>query len=147
MIKAFPVTKAVVAHALLRAVSRLFSTPCFRDWNRYFLTPANHRKRGAGGLAAGVSAWFAAPCLLLVWFLVSILLHPLPHGVSDRIRAPLLAGSDIAPAVVNVFERACINCHSEKTHWPWYSQVAPVSWVVENDVKQARNHLNLSRWD
>ncbi len=42
---------------------------------------------------------------------------------------------------------ACGNCHSEKTSWPWYSHVAPVSWIVERDVKRAREHLNLSRWD
>lgn len=40
-----------------------------------------------------------------------------------------------------------MNCHSEKTRWPWYSYVAPVSWLVENDVRRAREHLNLSRWD
>jgi hypothetical protein len=46
-----------------------------------------------------------------------------------------------------MFAHACINCHSEKTRWPWYSLVAPMSWIVENDVKRARQHLNLSRWD
>ncbi len=40
-----------------------------------------------------------------------------------------------------------MNCHSEKTTWPWYSNVAPFSWLVEGDVKYAREHLNLSRWD
>jgi hypothetical protein len=48
---------------------------------------------------------------------------------------------------MDVFAHACINCHSEKTRWPWYSYVAPVSWLVENDVKRARGRLNLSRWD
>jgi len=48
---------------------------------------------------------------------------------------------------MDVFAHACINCHSEKTRWPWYSHVAPVSWLVENDVKLARARLNLSRWD
>src|SRR5437879_1842792 len=36
---------------------------------------------------------------------------------------------------------------SEKTRWPWYSQLPPMSWLVESDVKEARKHLNLSRWD
>ena len=49
--------------------------------------------------------------------------------------------------MVDIFAHACINCHSEKTRWPWYSYVAPVSWLVETDVKRAREHLNLSRWD
>ena len=97
-------------------------------------------KRGAGvGLA--LSGFF------LTWLLVSVLVHDLPHEAQDRAGAPLLLGADIPQSVLDVFAHACINCHSEKTRWPWYSHVAPVSWLVENDVKRAREHLNLSRWD
>jgi hypothetical protein len=85
--------------------------------------------------------------LLLVWIVASVFVHPLPHEVSDRASPPLLPGADIPQSVANVFGHACGNCHSEKTQWPWYSRVAPVSWLVENDVKHAREHLNLSRWD
>jgi len=97
-------------------------------------------KRGAG-------AGFAVSSLLLVWLFASVIVHPLPHETSDRAGAPLLLGADIPPSVVDVFAHACINCHSEKTRWPWYSHAAPVSWLVESDVKRAREHLNLSRWD
>jgi hypothetical protein len=89
----------------------------------------------------------AGSTLLLMWPLASVFVHPLPHEVSDRAGAPLLLGADIPPSVADVFAHACVNCHSEKTRWPWYSYVAPVSWLVENDVKHARDHLNLSRWD
>jgi hypothetical protein len=92
-------------------------------------------------------AGFAVSGLLLVWLLASVLVHPLPHESSDIAGAPLLRGADIPPAVADVFANACANCHSEKTHWPWYSHIAPVSWLVENDVKRARKRLNLSRWD
>jgi hypothetical protein len=85
--------------------------------------------------------------LLLVWLLASFLAHPLSHEESDRGSAPLLPGAEIPSSVADVFAHACINCHSEKTRWPWYSQIAPASWLVENDVKRARKHLNLSRWD
>jgi hypothetical protein len=82
-----------------------------------------------------------------VWLLASFLAHPLSHEASDRGGAPLLPGAEIPSSVADVFAHACINCHSEKTRWPWYSQIAPASWLVENDVKRARKHLNLSRWD
>jgi hypothetical protein len=84
---------------------------------------------------------------LLVWFLASVLVHPLPHQAAERAGAAVLLGADIPPSVADVFAHACINCHSEKTSWPWYSHVAPVSWLVESDVMHAREHLNLSRWD
>ena len=93
------------------------------------------------------SVRFAVSGFLLVWLLASVLVHPVPHQALDRAGAPLLLGADIPPSVLDVFAHACINCHSEKTSWPWYSHVAPVSWLVENDVKRAREHLNLSRWD
>jgi hypothetical protein len=89
----------------------------------------------------------AVSSVILLWVLASLLVHPLPHDMSDRASAPLLPGAEIGPSVTDVFSHACINCHSEKTQWPWYSQVAPASWFVENDVKRARKHLNLSRWD
>jgi hypothetical protein len=89
----------------------------------------------------------AASGFLLVWLLASVLVHPVPHQASDRAGAPLLLGAEIPSSVTDVFAHACSNCHSEKTTWPWYSNVAPVSWLVEGDVKHARAHLNLSRWD
>jgi hypothetical protein len=42
--------------------------------------------------------------------------------------------------------RSCYDCHSNETKWPWYSHVAPVSWLIERDVRAGRDHLNLSRW-
>jgi Haem-binding domain len=58
-----------------------------------------------------------------------------------------LAGAEVDPIVLEVLERSCQNCHSEKTEWSWYSHIAPMSWLVESDVSQARGHMNLSRWD
>jgi Haem-binding domain len=42
---------------------------------------------------------------------------------------------------------ACFDCHSNETKWPWYTNVAPVSWLTENDVKGGRETLNFSEWD
>jgi hypothetical protein len=82
-----------------------------------------------------------------VWLLASVLVHRLPRQASDRAGSPILLGANVPASVTDVFDQACINCHSEKTHWPWYSQMAPISWLVESDVKRAREHLNLSRWN
>jgi hypothetical protein len=88
-----------------------------------------------------------ASATLAVWILASVLVHRIPHEASDRSGAPLLLGAQISPSVSNVFNQACIDCHSEKTRWPWYSNLAPASWLIEGDVKRARSLLNLSRWD
>ena len=43
--------------------------------------------------------------------------------------------------------RACYDCHSNQTKWPWYSAIAPMGWLVSAHVHDARNHLNFSQWD
>lgn len=45
-----------------------------------------------------------------------------------------------------VLQRSCFDCHSNRTHWPWYSQFAPVSWLVSHDVQEGREELNFSEW-
>ena len=46
-----------------------------------------------------------------------------------------------------LFATACGDCHSDKTQWPWYSNVAPVSWLVQRDVAEGRTNFNVSEWD
>lgn len=46
-----------------------------------------------------------------------------------------------------ILQRSCYDCHSNKTVWPWYSHVAPVSWLVASDVSEARSHMNFSTWN
>jgi Haem-binding domain len=48
--------------------------------------------------------------------------------------------------VVSSLKRACNDCHSNQTVWPWYSNIAPVSWLVASDVNEGRVHLNFSNW-
>jgi hypothetical protein len=43
--------------------------------------------------------------------------------------------------------RACYDCHSNQTTWPWYSNVAPISWLTQNDVTGGRSALNFSEWN
>jgi hypothetical protein len=45
-----------------------------------------------------------------------------------------------------ILERSCYDCHSNRTRWPWYSHVAPVSWLVARDVHEGREELNFSNW-
>ena len=43
--------------------------------------------------------------------------------------------------------RACFDCHSNETKWPWYSYVAPVSWLIAHDVQEGREEFNFSEWN
>jgi mono/diheme cytochrome c family protein len=44
-------------------------------------------------------------------------------------------------------KRACFDCHSNETKWPWYAGIAPFSWLTQNHVAEGRRKLNLSEWD
>ena len=46
----------------------------------------------------------------------------------------------------DLFFRACADCHSNETKWPWYTNIAPISWLVAYDVKEGREHFNVSMW-
>jgi hypothetical protein len=46
-----------------------------------------------------------------------------------------------------IVQTACYDCHSNNTRWPWYSYVAPASWLVTHDVHEARDELNFSLWN
>ena len=52
----------------------------------------------------------------------------------------------VTQPVAAIFDRSCNDCHSNKTRWPWYSNVAPVSWFVIGHVNEGRENINLSEW-
>lgn len=52
----------------------------------------------------------------------------------------------VPPPVLAILERSCYDCHSNQTRWPWYSNIAPVSWLVAKDVRDGRRRVNFSEW-
>jgi cytochrome c len=61
--------------------------------------------------------------------------------------APLLEGSQAPDTVRAMLAVKCGDCHSERTHYPLYAHIAPVSWMMERDIRDARRNLNLSSWE
>ncbi len=54
--------------------------------------------------------------------------------------------ADFPPPVAAIFRRSCHDCHSHTTDWPWYSQVAPISWFVRDHVTKGRKKWDYSKW-
>lgn len=78
---------------------------------------------------------------------VLVLIQFVPYG-HQHTNPPVIAEPHWdSPATRALFQRACFDCHSNQTTWPWYSHVAPVSWLVQNDVNGGRRHLNFSQWN
>jgi len=74
------------------------------------------------------------------------LFHPFGTNDVPGTNHSILRDAQIDPETLALVQRACQNCHSQVTEWPWYSHVAPVSWLLARDVQQARAHMNLSKW-
>lgn len=66
----------------------------------------------------------------------------------ERVNPPASSGSPLAaPAQIGaLLSRACYDCHSNRTRWPWYSRIAPMSWLIARDVALGRKELNFSEW-
>ena len=66
----------------------------------------------------------------------------------EKVNPPVERSKEItAPKrVMQIFKRSCYDCHSNETRWPWYADVAPMSWAVRRDVIEGRKALNFSIW-
>jgi Haem-binding domain len=69
-----------------------------------------------------------------------------PARTNPPVKNDFIAAVKPPPEITATLRGACYDCHSDETRWPWYSHVAPVSWLVAGDVNHGRRHLNLSEW-
>ncbi|KAA3618605.1 MAG: hypothetical protein DWQ05_06500 [Calditrichaeota bacterium] len=79
---------------------------------------------------------------LIIVILVIIQFVPVERSNPPE-SAPLVAQKEVA----HILKTSCYDCHSNQTVWPWYSNVAPVSWILIDHVKEGRRHLNFSNWN
>ncbi len=85
--------------------------------------------------------WFK---ILIGLFALFILIQFIPYG-RDHENPPVTNQVNWnSPQTKETFYKACADCHSNETKWPWYSNVAPVSWLVQKDVEEGRRHFNIS---
>jgi hypothetical protein len=85
-----------------------------------------------GGLAAGMGMQMVGP--------------PAAENFAAEPAETVEAAFQTPTHVEAILNRACNDCHSNSTRWPWYSRLAPVSWVIAHDVKGGRAALNFSEW-
>jgi len=82
--------------------------------------------------------------LLVGCFAVLLLIQLVPvHKTNPPVTSEIVVDAPVR----EIFKRSCYDCHSNETIWPWYSYVAPVSWLVVGHVNEGRGKLNFSTWD
>lgn len=86
---------------------------------------------------------------LLVGLVIIVVIQFIRPDIGNPPVDPVLTLENVAhisPATLAQLRTSCFDCHSHETRWPWYSGVAPVSWLLARDVKGGRKHLNFSTW-
>jgi hypothetical protein len=91
--------------------------------------------------------WLKLALIVIVVFLVVAQFFR-PSFVNPPIdpTKTLVATAPVPANVESIFERSCYDCHSNKTVYPWYSKVAPVSWLLARDINGGRHQVNFSEW-
>jgi hypothetical protein len=82
-------------------------------------------------------------CVIGLFAVMQIIPYGRTHDNPPTIKEPAWD----SPRTRELTVRACFNCHSNETKWPWYANVAPMSWVVQFDVATARDVINFSEWN
>lgn len=87
---------------------------------------------------------------VLIWVGIAlaalILIQLVPYGRNHTNPAVIAEPKWDSPTTRELAKRACFDCHSNETTWPWYSSIAPVSWLNQHDVDEGRSRLNFSEW-
>ncbi|MGA8273279.1 MAG: heme-binding domain-containing protein [Candidatus Sulfotelmatobacter sp.] len=84
--------------------------------------------------------------ILFVFVFVGMQFVPAATMPETKATAGVPVAELINPQVGAILDRSCQDCHSSRTNWPWYSRVAPVSWMVSKHVSEGREILNFSEW-
>ena len=82
----------------------------------------------------------------LAWGALVVLIV-IPFVPVARTNPPIETEIPTPDEVKSVLRKACFDCHSNKTAWPWYSRVAPVSWLLSHYVEEARDEMNFTAWN
>ena len=75
-----------------------------------------------------------------------LLIQLIPYGRTHTNPPTTVEPAWDSPRTRELAKRACFDCHSNETRWPWYANVAPMSWAVQQDVDAARRVMNFSEW-
>ena len=91
--------------------------------------------------------WVLRSILALVIVLVLVQFIPVDRTNPDfDNKKTMFSKETVPPSLKLTLGRSCVDCHSDTTTWPWYSYVAPVSWIIASDVHEGRKDLNFSEW-
>lgn len=106
------------------------------------LARRNRRQEGARGAGIGVVLAHYALATVVVFGVIQLVPYGRDHSNPPITGEPAWASPQTRELMVN----ACYGCHSNEVEWPWYSNIAPISWVVTAHVDEGRDKVNYSEF-
>ena len=82
----------------------------------------------------------------VVFWIIVVIAVSIQFIPVNRTNPPVIGEIEAPEEILAILHRSCFDCHSNETKWPWYSYVAPASWLVAKDVRDGRRHINFSEW-
>ncbi len=115
-----------------------------------FATLKMHNRRRDGGADSGAAGGLSTGVVLAHFALVATVtfgvIQVVPYG-RDHSNPPVTAEPDwSSPRTRELMENACYGCHSNEVEWPWYSNIAPISWAITDHVDKGRGKVNYSEF-
>ena len=86
--------------------------------------------------------------ILLILFIGMQFYRPEKNRPADENHlTPFLTETNPSEEVLGIMKASCFDCHTDQTRYPWYNNVAPVSWWLDGHIDEGREHLNFSEWN
>lgn len=87
----------------------------------------------------------SAIVIIIIFIIIQFIKPVTENPIEDKSKF-ISAKIQVPDNVYQKLEKACFDCHSYRTNWPWYSRISPVVYLINKDVKEGREHMNFSVW-
>lgn len=88
--------------------------------------------------------------IIIIIAVILVVIQFIPYSkpqVQENNPKDIIRNNDMSIEVQNILRTSCYDCHSNESEMPWYSYVAPVSWLVNHDINEGKEHMNFSEWE
>jgi len=84
--------------------------------------------------------------LAVVFFAIQFIPSGIPENIPED-KNSIVNSTFVSGPVLEQIKKSCFDCHSNQVQFPWYSKLAPSSWLLANHIREGRSHLNFSEWE
>ena len=84
---------------------------------------------------------------ILLLFVIAQFFGPERNDADISTYDSFIAETQPSEEVLSLLENSCLDCHSNRTQYPWYNSITPINYWLSKHVKEGKKHFNISKWD